>query len=88
MAERIPMTIVSTPMMMFTLLSAERPRVTRLMVGVGVIEEAKAGGEGERLVSKAEKGWLVERSLDLGVCLGFAYVPLVILDLRIDGGEL
>ena len=79
MAERIPMTIVSTPMMMFTLLSAERPRMTRLMVRAGLIEEAKAGGKGERLVSKAEKGWLVERSL------GFAYVPIVILDLKIDG---
>jgi hypothetical protein len=51
MAERIPMTIVRTPMMMFTLLSAERPRVTRLMVRVGVIEEAKAGW-GRREVSK------------------------------------
>jgi hypothetical protein len=74
MAERIPMTIVSTPMIMFTLLSAERPRVTRLMVSVGVIEEAKAGGEGERLVSKAEKGWLVERSLDLGVLASLTYL--------------
>jgi hypothetical protein len=45
MAERIPMTIVSTPMMMFTLLSVERPRVTRLMLRV---EEAKAGGEERR----------------------------------------
>jgi hypothetical protein len=55
---------------------------------LGLSKKLKLVGEGERLVSKAEKGWLVERSLDLGVCVGFAYVPLVILDLRIDGGEL
>ena len=82
MAERIPMTIVSTPMMMFTLLSAERPRATRLMVRVGVIEEVKAG-RGRREARLRRDGWSEESRS--GGCVGFAYVPIVILDWRIDG---
>jgi hypothetical protein len=49
MVERVPMTIVSTPMIILALLPAERPLVKILMLRVGGIEDGR-----KLLVSKAE----------------------------------
>jgi hypothetical protein len=49
MAERMPMTIVRTPIVMLTLLSDERPRVRMRLLRTGRVLVSKA--EGTRLAT-------------------------------------